>query len=186
MQKLGLEGAAVNGICRIGLVASVAMLASCAELQKQGKIRFAEGMDTYIREHKVKIKPTDITTCMSKRADLPASGLVGEPSHTPSAFLTCIANRTHNSGGLLLGGDFMVHEVKAVYSQPVSGNQVKRTEAKFYCLFQITEKEVISYPPVPRDELFGSRLIPEKIIPNHPCLDMPDAYQHVSLGQRVR
>jgi hypothetical protein len=162
------------------------MLASCSELQKQGKLRFAEGMDSYIREHKGKVKQPDIAACMGKRSDLPKSGLVGEPSYTVNAFLTCIANRTTNSGGLLMGGDFMVYEVSTVFSQPAPPTQIKRTEAKIICRFEIADKEIKSHPPVPRDELFGSRLIPEKIIANHPCLDMPDAYQHVSLGERVR
>lgn len=186
MHEAGREGTVVDWVFYgVVLVASAMMLASCSELQKQGKLRFAEGMDSYIREHKGKIKPPDIAACMSKRPDLPKSGLVGEPSHTVNAFLTCIANRTPNSGGLLMGGDFMVYEVNAVYSQPLPPNQIKRTEAKFFCLFEIADKEIKSYPPVPRDELFGSRLIPEKVSRFHPCLDMPDAYQHVSLGVRV-
>jgi hypothetical protein len=165
------------------------MLCSCSELRKAGEERFAADMTAYLGEHKHKIKQPDIAACMALRQDLPpASTMTGEPSYTPNIFFTCVVNRTHHYGGgiTLLPATFMAYNVRAIYSEPAGGKQRKVTEAKFLCLFQITDTGNKAFPPSPRDDIFGGRIIAEKLMVNHPCLRMPDAYQHVSRGEPVR
>jgi hypothetical protein len=189
MENAAMGESVVIVFCRVLLVALLGMLGSCAELRKAGEQRFADSMTAHLVEHKHKIKPTDIAACMALRPDLPpASTMTGEPSYTPNIFFTCVMNRTHHYGGgiTLLPATFMAYDVRATYSEPAGGRQRKVTEAKFVCLFQITDAGNKAFPPSPRDDIFGGRIIPEKLYAHHPCMKMPDAYQHTSRGELVR